>query len=83
MERLLTDEEILKTAREKVCPIVDTMGIKIVRACCDAERKATLKAVGEWMEIYGAELELRVEDSLFLLGLIERIKRGEMPEEGK
>ena len=96
-ERVLTYEEISKIASEKVCPIVDTMGFKIVQTCCEAQDKATLKTVGEYVipeldkisslvsDIRGDWTDPRAECRKIweILDRVQKFLYGEMPEEVK
>jgi len=82
-ERLLTDEEIAEAVGHSVLYLrlpVNNMRFADLKVVANAEHKATLKAVGEWLD---KEIDREVTVSPSLEMGITSLKRGEMSEEGK
>ena len=71
---ILNDEEILKTAREEVCPIVDTMGIKICEAIAEAQNKKTLLDISKEAK--------RMDGSIYLVPDYEKFREAIKEIEG-
>jgi len=84
MERLLTEEEIrgLIDGALKLDPVTGMrQGLtnrEFVERVANAEHKATLKAVGEWLK-----KSISLDELWAWEPDIETLLRGEMPEEGK
>jgi len=80
MNRLLTDKEIVKEASKDstYCQLSVDIGMWAAKE----EHKRTLKAVGEWLAgiIHNRNA---VSSVLEIAGNIDRLKRGEMPEDEK
>ena len=88
--RLLTEKEIVKEASKDgtYCQLSVDIGMWASKEQDTRTRKATLKAVGEWLEKHGEYAHVAYNPSAYLdtknyHRLVEALKRGEMPEEGE